>query len=807
MIDVPERVKDALREGDQRKNYKFTVYKIAFGYIPTMEVSNVSSYDVIDLKPIKLVGTQNFTAVVASYPLVNEIPATQGSDNLYYVEIPNPLISDVVGVTGLPEDTDTVQLYHWTDDGEWTPFDEISNESLVKESVKFDERMCSGSELKFGLCEGSSLEFQYFDHDSITGCRIFASVEVQYKDEDGNLQWHNIPMGWYDVSQCPRQFSTGIYKVTAYNKLRSAYLDQKANIFIEEQFQGRTSVYFFELRKALTNNYEIDSSVPVKFGVPEVLVGQINSSTYTLVAESQVGFPFYGSGAKKASIGSLKYTAILDPDKFNLFTWLRGDVDAFEDYLYDTALSGLLTTAVGSSSKNAILSSLISSYAAGGYNGCYTVFGAVITMRDGTKKIYSKRAYDNNRYGAVGKVSDLLGVYLRDVTQIDFYMPFCISLNPDALLPSAESGEARMIVEIEGQDKEIRVFRSVVQQHIEQGVEWDYVTHGYYDFDNAVDWYTHKPVDVGQRSDWDSTSGSVIRDGFQNIVFLWNYSIQAAPSDAPWPMSYMPYYFDLRFTDGTSTSTMNYRPANQPAYGSRIAFLPDVAADPLEPHNFFRVTESEVVGSVDLITINPSDLADITTRDAVSAVYELSAYYGRLDRRTDFFAPIELNNSRLLPADDLYPADSLYPNGNSSRANRSMYQKLWTDSQGVQSFRYLIITYKTLIDGQETETEMQKTINPNGTTDYYMSDNWLLRNLVWTEQQVSDLADEMIARMSNVTWFPFEMWCAGLPYLETGDELEITTAEGTYTSYILQRQLNGIQNLQDTYIDGELDIF
>ena len=88
-----------------------------------------------------------------------------------------------------------------------------------------------------------------------------------------------------------------------------------------------------------------------------------------------------------------------------------------------------------------------------------------------------------------------------------------------------------------------------------------------------------------------------------------------------------------------------------------------------------------------------------------------------------------------------------------------------------------------------------------------MSDNWLFKNLVWSDADVGDYADAMVLKMQNISWFPFEMWCAGLPYLETGDELEITNSEGTYTSYVLQRQLNGIQNLQDTFIDGELDIF
>ena len=88
-----------------------------------------------------------------------------------------------------------------------------------------------------------------------------------------------------------------------------------------------------------------------------------------------------------------------------------------------------------------------------------------------------------------------------------------------------------------------------------------------------------------------------------------------------------------------------------------------------------------------------------------------------------------------------------------------------------------------------------------------MSDNWLFRNLIWTEEQITEYAVAMVAKMQDMTWFPFEMWCAGLPYLETGDEIEIPLNGESYTSYVLQRQLKGIQNLQDTYINGTLDIF
>ena len=222
----------------------------------------------------------------------------------------------------------------------------------------------------------------------------------------------------------------------------------------------------------------------------------------------------------------------------------------------------------------------------------------------------------------------------------------------------------------------------------------------------------------------------------------------------------------------------------------------------------FKVYENVLENSADLIQVQVSSLADISAREAISSVYELSVAYGKLDRQTDMFSSIDLNGSRLLPADNLYPADTLYPNGNSARANKSMYQKLWTDSQGNQKFRYLYITYKGLdANNQEVEKVLQRTVNADGTTDYNMSDNWLFKNLVWSDADVGDYADAMVLKMKDISWFPFEMWCAGLPYIETGDELEITNSEGTYTSYVLQRQLNGIQNLQDTFIDGELDIF
>lgn len=198
-------------------------------------------------------------------------------------------------------------------------------------------------------------------------------------------------------------------------------------------------------------------------------------------------------------------------------------------------------------------------------------------------------------------------------------------------------------------------------------------------------------------------------------------------------------------------------------------------------------------------------------RELQSATFELDCKYGKLDRVTDMFSGIRLNNGGLYPADNLYPANNLYPRGTAEAGFKSMYSKLWADEGNVRSFRYLIITYKgTETEGgqtKEVEKKLQRTVNADGTDDYNMSSNWLFKNLVWSDADVGNYADDMVTKMRDIRWFPFEMWCAGLPHVEAGDEIEIHMLERTYKSYVLRRTLKGIQDLQDEMINGTLDIF
>lgn len=281
------------------------------------------------------------------------------------------------------------------------------------------------------------------------------------------------------------------------------------------------------------------------------------------------------------------------------------------------------------------------------------------------------------------------------------------------------------------------------------------------------------------------------------------------------------------------------------AHGNESSFTTDVTNDPLiisipvfvygqedsgAPHTW-RADQSELQGyynnvvaptggfGAEIVANSPLDsyeitlaqaeaFSDITLRELQSADYEAGCLFGQLDRQQDGFYGVELNHSRLYPSETIYPENTLYPDGGDISAMRAIYSKLWADEGNVQSFKDLIITYKGLDEEQrEKDFTLQRTVNADGTQNYNCSDNWLFRNLVWTAEQIGAYADIMVGKMRDVKWFPFEMWSVGLPYIETGDEIEIPIGQETYTSYILQRTLSGIQNLQDTYINGELDIF
>ncbi len=574
--------------------------------------------------------------------------------------------------------------------------DTIDNYNLVYESVHINEKLCSGDVLKFGLCEGSSIEFEYFGKPDILGRRINVLLHVQYKNDQDELAWyHHISIGFFTVEKCPRQFSTGIYKATAYNKLQSKYLDEKANLSISELVSDNAD----------PNKISVNT-------VNEMLLGDY--------------------GIKYDPVGEVSFD-MLEKESYS---GDRYNIPPFK-------LIGSNTTYYPS-------------------------------------LVQSEQGPDGHR----GIANEL---YIREDS------PYVHNTRIKLNIPNAK----RLIKD------RVAQLKNWILENVQNGqTYWDNLG-----TDSSSDpdapYVPERAMQIGVLF---ANGGAHYTD--PEIFHFFGSSVSSDYRD----IDTLEYLQDLHFDDtGYITDTIYIAIFNKlvlytdraRTQGSTTVLHLSGSLKGAGDSFFYRP-----MTDIDQILIDRNMQTEVTLRDLQSATYEMLCQFGQLDRQTDLFKGIELNNSALFPADTLYPAGDLCPSGTLERTVKSGYSKLWSESGNVQSWRNLIITYKGRENNQEVEKTLTRTINANGTTDYNMSDNWLFKNLIWTDREIGEFADDMTSKMQDVTWFPFEMWGAGLPYLETGDQIEVVDIAGeTHPSYVLSRQLDGIQNLQDTLMNGTLDIF
>lgn len=641
----------------------------------------------------------------------------------------------------------------------------IDNNTLVSETVDIDERMCSGDTIKFGLCEGSSLEFQYFNKPNIYNRRlnVFIDVLSDYYEEG--------PAAWHDE--------------TTLSSDNKSFIIQNAGTYKLDWYGSRS----FDITWTTNGTSHTDRIFPISGEQTYDLGDMIVGDTITLSSERTInpidlkgyygirnywytipmGFFQVKKCARQASTGIMKASAYnklqsdyldakansllagINPDSgdgestlYNIKSMLLKDynIEEVEFTTLNIVYAGTKTTSL-SIDSNAKLKNDSRTWTLY-LQPCYlSSFGNVVP------------GYNEHFYGIFHNIIDFTNA-LQNI-----YDDLVNALNAD--LSNASAVISRIMPHLYEQ---LSIYFSFDDKNV------------YYTIDSLAQVATppYDTILVKPLSELNESNVSNFLEGRINIFF------RIYMETGSWP----------------SIDTHDVVSYND----SQMSAIFDLILGKIEYTNMSNLKKA------DRIVVDINQMPDFTLREITSAIYETSCQFGKLDRITDYFSGVELNSSRLYPAENLYPENTLYPDGAALSAEKSMYSKLWGDEGNLQKWRYLIISYKGLDEEQkEKEFTLQRTVNADGTQDYNMSDNWIFKNLIWTAAQVGEYANAMVAKMRNMTWFPFEMWCAGLPYLETGDEIEISIGQNTYTSYILQRQLKGIQNLQDTYINGTLDIF
>lgn len=730
----------------------------------------------------------------------------------------------------------------------------IDNDTLVSESVSIDERMCSGDTLKFGLCEGSSLDFQYFMLDkgqyeankTYMRNNLVHSNGVTWRSRTDNNTGNSLVEGDY-WAEWVKPNITG----------------RRVQVFVDVHCFADDDTSYYTIGELVANgeSFTVTETCNYQFIIPANVSGVIfrydangikkaeqsrpaRQEPWLIVLSANVGDYFLMTSTysftSPVGIEASHYHYVIPMGFFDIKKCSR------------QASTGIIKA----TGYNKLQSDYLDAKANELIDEIYSDSSLPVLMADIVRNLLNDFAINPISYQKVEvplyhgtTFFSPINMSVKTTVQygIDTPLSYCELGNNTAYLWSyseapyinIDPNKAYMITFLKDYEAYERatydvLYNTFADAQLNKTADeimasfMLYNSAGSYDYNGFQDIIGVKLTKQDGTIEFYSTIG--YENGCYKVIGTWSDLSRKIL------MGYRRIDFQLprrieTHRSGTSPSGSGeafihlYGDANQQYFYYADSSLQDVRPGwyPIPPKYSdgtiitlqdiedglqFELYEITNLSDAEKIEVVPNELPDATLRDIQSSIFETVCQFGQLSRTTDLFSGVELNHSRLYPADTLFPATDLYPDGAAVSGFKSMYSKLWADEGNVHKWRYLIITYKGLDEEQnEKDYTLQRTVNADGTDDYNMSDNWLFRNLVWTAADVGDYADAMVAKMQNVTWFPFEMWCAGLPYLETGDEIEIPLNGESYTSYVLQRQLKGIQNLQDTYINGTLDIF
>ena len=189
-------------------------------------------------------------------------------------------------------------------------------------------------------------------------------------------------------------------------------------------------------------------------------------------------------------------------------------------------------------------------------------------------------------------------------------------------------------------------------------------------------------------------------------------------------------------------------------------------------------------------TIDPEK---ISGADVIKAICELNGVFGKITNEGKFRFVELLSNidSALYPRIDLYPMNSLYPQDFQSSVgyiSKSYY--IDVDFEDWKSEDITQLSIRT------NDSDIGATVGTAGNL-YVIENNFLTYGYDTTT--LTSIATNILSKMVNRHYTPCTVKAIGNPCYEVGDPVRINTKWGNVFTYILERELTGLQALRDLY--------
>lgn len=206
-------------------------------------------------------------------------------------------------------------------------------------------------------------------------------------------------------------------------------------------------------------------------------------------------------------------------------------------------------------------------------------------------------------------------------------------------------------------------------------------------------------------------------------------------------------------------------------------------------HMGIEQEETELIQ--DLVLVEKTiDADEITGLKVISAICELNGVFGHINRQGVFvYVSLFGGEDWLYPSYELFPSDSLYP------VDRYGYE--------IGTSRYQTCQYEEYVTQSISKVQIRQEENDigavfgDGTNLYAVEDNFLVYGKA--PGSLSEICERLYNKITGVYYRPFNAVLRGNPCIEVGDDLVIHTKTMDVQSYVLERTINGIQSLKDTF--------
>lgn len=585
-------------------------------------------------------------------------------------------------------------------------YDDICNDRLIKESLKFDESISNREEIKFGICESSQIYFECVDVGNIKGMEIKVDIEIDVTSipvalrpegcttsADVPFPYYPLPLGIFVVDECKRDAGFSKRKVVAYSKSSSFPSYDWWTPLIYQYHGGTGRSYNLNIMNFIiaTNNEIFDDS--------------------DFTASEITGF------VKLNTISPFDYTKFLD----------ESDIITFN-------------------SNNGKTYTMIF-----GIGESYSFYKEIYPF-----DTYTDEAPNTNRLGRLDAFT-ISHDYEQSKNTAMTTLTNAISDAPD--LVNFVFGMLDMI----GLPNPIMMYRtpywgSAGLSHIGKTL-------------SEGDIFILPP-----RLVFPGTANVTI---YENGTYKCNIGI-----------AYLDSIDDLTISEITTDYD-----------NMTVQIIPDYID---RETSAFSVTYEQKI-------------LYMSMRKMAESYVELHGCFGRVNRYGHFalLALVNLVFDGLFPREDLFPSDTLYPKDfwlpipvgvdvdlpNAAIVKEDYVKSLWYEEYFIAfgSITCEFLSSEVLDDNNNPLPVLYslRWTNDDRYLNYDVSDNEIIKGNVWTKQEIVNILAPLIAALKIIKFFPHELSCKGLPYIEAGDWVLASFNGNQVKTLCLSRTLSGIQALSD----------